>query len=117
VSRIGHRGKDMLCIAVAHVGGGPDPHLSTAQYQCSNVKNGDGDYTITLAGAVPFSRVFPLYSVVDTTGAAQATVEMDYAGVGGSLVWNLKIRRGAALVDDVHVHVLFVDLQPDGSNA
>ena len=100
----------MLCVAVAHVGGGNDPHNSTAAYQCSTVKNGDGDYAITLTdSAVAFQRTFPLYAVVDTTGGAHATVEMDYAS---GVTWNLKIRRGAALVDDVHVHVVFVDLEP-----
>jgi hypothetical protein len=101
----------MLCVAVAHVGGGADPHGTTAQYQCNVVKNADGDYSITLTDSgVTFIRVFPTYAVVDTTGGAHATVEMDYAS---GLTWNLKIRRGAALVDDVHVHVLFVDLEPN----
>ena len=48
MARAGRNGRDMLCVAVAHVGGGNDPHNSTAAYQCSTVKNGDGDYAITL---------------------------------------------------------------------
>lgn len=114
MARIGRRGRDMLCVGVAHVGGGADPHGSTLDYLVTSVKNGDGDYSITLTDstALSFNRLFPVYAVVDTTGGAHATVEMDYAS---GLTWNLKIRRGAALVDDVHVHVLFIDLEPEAA--
>jgi hypothetical protein len=100
---------DVLCVGIAHIGGGPDAHPG-GEYRTSTVKNADGDYTITLTDPVLLpTHVYPTATVVDTTGGAQATCAMNYLG---NNVWQALIKRGAALIDDAHVHIVFLDFTP-----